>query len=450
MEEKHLLNPFDGGSTAKAVFKYTLPSIAAMLMGLVYNLADTFFISLTNNDYMIAAVSIATPVFFIFMSIGSLFGIGGTSAISRAMGEGNVQRARKLCSFCMYGCIGVGVIITLMFWLFMDELLVALGTSPDTTGYTRTYLNIVASSGVFAMISNCYSNIIRAEGSSTAAMGGTLLGNLLNVILDPILILAFDLDIAGAAIATVIGNVAAALFYLIYFWSGRSELSIHIRDFAIGDKIASSVILIGVPASLGHLLMSFSQMLTNNRLADYGDLSVAAFGVAAKVLMITSTLSFGLGNGVQPLLGWCYGAQDRGRFTKCLRFSLGFAFVLLLSVAAVCFVFARPIVAIFLTEPSALDTATLFLRIMLASGWLMGMICVLTNALQAMGAATASLIASICRQGIIFIPAVLIMGYVLGRDGLVWAQPVADVLSLVWVIVLLARTMKRNKFGKDV
>ena len=134
---------------------------------------------------MVAAVSLATPVFLIFMALGVLFGIGGTSVISRAIGEGRCDYAKQVSAFCMWACIAVGIVAMALFWLFMDELLVLLGASADTIDYTRTYLNIVVGCGVFSMISNCYSNVIRAEGKSVVAMGGTLLGNLLNVILDP-------------------------------------------------------------------------------------------------------------------------------------------------------------------------------------------------------------------------------------------------------------------------
>lgn len=428
----------------KAVMRNVIPAIVAMIMVLIYNLADTFFIGQTNNDYMVAAVSLATPVFLIFMSIGTLFGMGGTSVISRALGEGRQEYAKKVCSFCMWACVAVGILLSVFLWVFMDQILNWLGASEETAGYTRTYLNIVSICGVFSLISNCFANIVRAEGKSTTAMGGTLIGNLLNVILDPIMIFVFGWGIAGAAIATVIGNFVGALYYLIYYWAGKSSLSISLRDFSMKNKICSGVLAIGVPAALGSLLMSVSQMITNSRMSAYGDMAVAAYGVAAKVLMIVSLIGIGIGQGIQPLLGYSYGAKDKKRFTGSLRFSLVFGLILCAAIALLCYIFAKPIVSVFLTNSDALDYAARFSRIMLLTSWTFGFYYILMNAMQALGAATPAFITSVCRQGIIYIPAVFILGAAIGMNGLVWAQPVADILSLILTIILFIYTMKRK------
>lgn len=271
----------------KAVFKNALPAMAAMLMVLIYNLADTFFIGQTHDDLQVAAVSLATPVFLLFMAVGTIFGIGGTSVISRAMGEGRTDYAKKVCSFCMWSCVGVGIIMSALFLLFMDQILALIGASSDTWEYAKTYLTIVSLSGPFVLIANCYSNVIRAEGLSGKAMMGQLIGNLLNVVLDPIMILVFGWNIAGAAIATVIGNAAGAIYYIFYFLSGKSVLSINPKDFSVKNKVASSVLTIGIPAALGSLLMSVSNIIMNSQIGKYGDMAVAGVGVAMKVTMLT-------------------------------------------------------------------------------------------------------------------------------------------------------------------
>ncbi len=439
---------FSKGPIGKAVLKNVIPAVIAMIMVLVYNLADTFFIGQTGNDYMVAAVSLATPVFLIFMALGTLFGMGGTSVISRALGEGRQDYAKKVCSFCMWACIATGAAFMILLWVFMDHIVTWLGASPETFDYTRTYLMIVAGSGVFSLISNCYTNIVRAEGKSTAAMGGTLIGNLLNVILDPIMILGLHWDIAGAAIATVIGNAAGALYYLIYYWTGRSALSIHLKDFSMKDGICKGVLAIGIPASLGSLLMSVSQMITNSRMAGYGDMAVAAYGVAAKVIMIVTLLGIGVGQGIQPLLGYCYGAKNRKRFMEALKFSTIFGLCLCAVLTAACFVFTPQIVKMFLSDQSALEYGVLFSRIMLSTAWLFGVYYVLVNAMQALGAAMPSLIVSVCRQGIVYIPLVFIMGALLGMNGLVWAQPAADLISLAMTVFLFLGAMKTAKWEK--
>ena len=256
MDTTNSLEVFENAPIQKAVLQNALPAMAAMLMVLIYNLADTFFIGQTHDDLQVAAVSLATPVFLLFMAVGTVFGIGGTSVISRAMGEGKREYAKKVCSFCMWGSTGVGITMSLLFLLFIDQILLLVGASMDTWEYAKIYLVIVSISGPFVLISNCYSNILRAEGQSGKAMMGQLIGNLLNVILDPIMILGCKWNIAGAAIATVIGNVIGASYYIMFFLKGKSILSIDIKLFTIKDKVASGVLCIGIPAALGSLLMS--------------------------------------------------------------------------------------------------------------------------------------------------------------------------------------------------
>ena len=236
MEDNKSMEVFAKASIRKAVLQNALPAMAAMLMVLIYNLADTFFIGQTHDDLQVAAVSLATPVFLLFMSVGTVFGIGGTSVISRALGEGRRDYAKKVCSFCTWICVAVGVLMSALFLIFMDQILALIGASAETWNYAKTYLTIVSCSGPFVLIANCYFNVIRAEGQSGKAMMGQLLGNLLNVILDSIMILVFGWNIASAAIATVIGNIVGAGYYIVYFLKGSSSLSISLKDFSVKES----------------------------------------------------------------------------------------------------------------------------------------------------------------------------------------------------------------------
>lgn len=444
MKGKKSLDVFSTMPVSQAVIKNAIPAMVAMLMVLIYNLADTFFIGQTHNAYQVAAVSLATPVFLMFMAVGTIFGIGGTSVISRAMGEAKTEYAKKVCSFCMWACVGVGIIMSVLFLLFMDSILLLVGASEDTWEYARSYLTVVSCSGVFVLISNCYSNILRAEGQATKAMIGQIIGNLLNIVLDPVLILGFGWNITGAAIATVIGNVMAAGYYIAYFLRGKSSLSIRILDFSVKDKICSSVLVIGIPASLASVLMSISQIIMNGLMAGYGDMAIAGIGVAMKVTMITGMVAMGIGQGIQPLLGYCVGAKTWERYKKIMRFSMWFAFFLGLIMTVICYIFTNQIVSVFLTDQSAFDYAVRFARILLSTSTLFGVFYVLTNALQAMGAAVSSLIINLSRQGIIYIPALFILKAILGVTGLVWAQPVADLLSIGLAVGLYIITLRKT------
>ncbi|MGN1382825.1 MAG: MATE family efflux transporter [Eubacterium sp.] len=442
-KEKDHLEIFASAPIPKAVMTNTVPAMIAMLMVLVYNLADTFFVGQTHNALMVAAVSLATPVFLLFMALGTIFGIGGTSVISRALGEGRTEYSKKVCSFCMWGCVIVGIVFAVLIFAFMTPILKLIGASAKTMGYARQYLSIVTLAGPFVLISNCYANIIRTEGKAGTAMVGQLAGNLLNVILDPILILGLNWGVAGAAIATAVSNAAGAAFYLRYLTSGKSMLSIRPKDFTIHEGVLKNVLAIGIPASLGDILMSVSNIVANALVAGYGDMAVAGFGVAMKVTMITGMICIGFGQGVQPLLGFCIGAKNYPRFKKSLRFSVTFALGMSTVMTILCWIFTRNIVHAFLNNQSAFDYAVRFARILLTTSFLFGMYYVFLNALQAMGEAFSALIVNLSRQGIVYIPALFIMNALFGVSGLLWAQPVADILSSVLVISLYAAAMHR-------
>ena len=438
------LEIFKSAPISQAVLKNTVPAMVAMMMVLIYNLADTFFIGMTNDALMIAAVSLVTPVFLLFMVVGTVFGIGGTSVISRAMGEGRKEYAKKVCSFCMWSCIIVGIVMVVVIFAFMDTILKMLGASDDTIKYAREYLSIVTAAGPFVLISNCYANIIRTEGKAGMAMFGQLAGNLLNVILDPILILGFGWNVAGAAIATALSNLISAAYYVGYFKFGKSMLSISLKDFSVKDNILKGVLAIGIPAAFGDVLMSLSSIVLNSQMAKYGYMAVAGVGVAMKVTMITGMICIGFGQGIQPLLGYCIGAKNLKRYKDSLRFSVIMGFGLSAFMTIICYIFNNQIVGLFLSESEAFNYGVEFSRILLTTSFLFGIFYVLSNALQAMGASTSAFIINMSRQGLIYIPAVFILQTVVGIKGLLWAQPVADILSVILVIVLYKIEIKNR------
>ena len=443
-KQKSPLEVFESAPVGQAVMKNTIPAMVAMMMVLVYNLADTFFIGQTKDALMVASVSLVTPAFLLFMALGTVFGIGGTSVISRAMGEGRREYAKKVCAFCMWSCIIVGIVMVIIIFVFMDSILKMLGASADTFGYAKEYLSIVTVAGPFVLISNCYANIIRSEGKAGMAMFGQLGGNLLNVILDPILILGLGWNVAGAAIATAVSNLISAAYYIGYFKFGKSMLSIRLKDFSVKDNILKGVLAIGIPAALGDVLMSVSNIILNAQMAKYGDMAVAGIGVAMKVTMITGMICIGFGQGIQPLLGYCVGAKNWKRYKESFRFSVIFGLALSTLMTVICYLFDRQIVSAFLSEPEALSYGMEFSRILLTTSFLFGMFYVLSNALQAMGTATAALIINMSRQGLIYIPAIFILQLMIGMDGLLWAQPVADVLSVILVVILYRIALRKT------
>ena len=214
----------------RAVAALAVPTIISQIVSIVYNLADTFFIGRMGDPHMVAAVTLAAPWFNLLTALGNLFGIGGSSAISRALGEKKTERARQISSFCCYGSLGLGIIMAASFLIGMEFILKMIGASENTIDYAREYLTYIAFGGPFIMFGTAFGNILRGEGASKESMIGNLIGTITNIVLDPIMILVFGWGVAGAAIATVIGNIAASAFYIGYFLMKKSSLSIHLKD----------------------------------------------------------------------------------------------------------------------------------------------------------------------------------------------------------------------------
>lgn len=435
---------FRDAPVPKAVLTNIIPSIISMIMVLLYNLADTFFIGQTKDALMVAAVSIATPVFLIFMAVGMLFGIGGTSLISRMLGEGKGDRAKNTSSFCFWTGLMIGIVSMIAIWIFVKPICLAVGASKETLGYTMEYLNIVAVGIPFLIVSNTFSNIIRSEGKANTAMIGMIVGNLLNIVLDPVMILGLGWNVAGAAVATVIGNVCAAVFYVIHLVSKKSMLSIWPGDYRVKNKIASGVLAIGIPASLNSILMSVSNIAINNVMSAYGDMAVAGLGVAMKVNMICVMLLIGVGTGIQPLLGYCFGARNKKRYLAVLKFSLCLALCMSVVMTVICYLGAGPLVTAFLDNPNAYQFGMSFARIYILSGPVLGLLFVFINAIQSTGAALPSLILSISRQGILYFPILAIICVTVpSAESAAMAQPITDYLATILSAVLFMITYKK-------
>jgi multidrug efflux pump len=314
---------FSDYKVPKAVMTLALPSVFGMLINIIYNLADTFFVGQTGDANQVAAVSVSMPVFMIFLAIGNLFGVGGCAYISRSLGEGKKEKVKTISSFCAYASMIGGAIISVIFLIFRNPILRLIGASDNTIGYANDYMFWLAISSPLIVMGICASNLVRGEGAAKDSVIGTVIGQIANVILDPIFILnkgdrLFSIEMPfglgrgaeGAAIATVIGNVLTLVYFIVYFMRGKSILSINPRRFSAKDGIAKGVISVGTPAALNSLLMSFSNIIINMFLAKYGDNAVAAMGVAMKANMLVVMFQIGVGQGIQPLVGYCFGAKD--------------------------------------------------------------------------------------------------------------------------------------------
>lgn len=433
---------FENDSIPKSVAKNVIPSILSMIVVLLYNMADTYFVGQTNDPLQVAAVSITTPVFILLMAVGMLFGIGGTSMISRAFGEGKREKAKTVASFCFYASIAAGIASTVLILVFMNGILSMIGTSADTYALAQSYLSCIALGAPFIIVSNGFSNIVRAEGKASIAMGGVMLGTVINIVLDPIMILYMDMGVQGAALATVIGNIGSVIYYVIYLASKRSMLSISPKQFSMKGGILTGVLMIGIPACFNSLLMSASNIVLNNLLSSYGDIPLAAMGVAMKASMLVVMVLIGFGQGIQPLIGYSYGAGNISRTRGIVKFSIGCVVIIGIMLTSVCLLGSEQIVRAFINDAEVIEYGITFVHALMVSGPVIGVLFVLTNALQGMGAAVPSLILSISRQGFVFIPMIFILNLIFGVSGIVYAQPTADYVSIAIAATLFIREIR--------
>lgn len=226
---------FTDAPISEAVTKMALPCVISSLILIIYNMADTFFVGQTQNAFQVAAVSLTNPIFVLFIAAANLLGIGGSAMISILLGQNKKEKVKSVSSFCCYASIIIGILSCLLILIFMNPLLKLLGSSPDTYQFSKDYLFYIALGGPFILFSNAFGHIVRGEGASNISMIGGLIGTIVNIILDPIFILTLNMGTAGAAIATVIGNIAGCLYYLWYFNKGESSLSLN-PYYLAGEK----------------------------------------------------------------------------------------------------------------------------------------------------------------------------------------------------------------------
>ena len=304
-----------------AVFKMAIPSVVSSLVLVIYNMADTFFVGQTNNAFQVAAVSFTNPIFVLFMAFTNLLGIGGSTAISIFLGGKNGIEAKRASSFCCYASLLLGAISGIIIIIFMDPILKLLGSSENTYQFSKDYLFYIALGAPFIFFTNTFGHTVRGEGGATASMVGGMIGTIVNIVLDPIFILTLNMGAAGAAIATVIGNIFGGLYYVYYLKVKSPSLTLSLKEFQILGKAAKRTVTLGIPAGINSALMSFSNIILNNKLVAYGDAPVAAMGVIIKVYLLIVFIHMGITNGIQPLLGYCFGAKNKDRFVKIFKFS---------------------------------------------------------------------------------------------------------------------------------
>lgn len=429
----------------KAVFKMAVPSVVSSLVLVIYNMADTFFVGQTHNAFQVAAVSLTNPVFVMFMAFANLLGIGGSTAVSIFLGERKKVQAKRTASFCCYASIILGIVSGILIIIFMNPLLKVLGSSENTYQFSKDYLFYIALGAPFIFFANTFGHTVRGEGAASASMIGGMIGTVVNIIFDPVFILIFNMGTAGAAIATVLGNIFGCAYYIYYFKRKSHFLSINFKDFYFLGKAARKTVALGIPAGVNSALMSGSNIVLNNKLVSYGDAPVAAMGVAIKVYLLIVFIHMGIANGIQPLLGYCFGAKKKERFIKIFNFS-GFLTILIGTVlTAVYIIFSSEIIEFFINDREVVEYGKKMLIATSVSGPILGILFLCINSMQAVERPFPATLVSICRQGFIFIPLLYVLDKIFGLNGINFTQAAADYISIILSMILLKLSLKNIK-----
>ena len=303
----------------KAILRLAVPTMAGNLVTILYNLADTFFVGQTGDEFQVAAVTLTSPVFMALTALGILFGIGGGSFISRQLGERKPENACKASALCFWGSLGLGVLFLGAGLLLLPQLVTLLGASAETYAFTLDYLRIILLGSPAILLSNTLGQLIRAEGAAKHTMLGMMLGTVVNIALDPLFIFTLRMGVAGAALATVLSNLLSVAYYVRYFLRKSACLSVSPRLLSPDGYICKSILLIGVPAFINNILITVAQILLNNHAAAYGDDVVAALGIVSRTTSLPVLLLIGLAQGVQPLIAYNYAAGNRKRLTGTMK-----------------------------------------------------------------------------------------------------------------------------------
>lgn len=434
----------------KALMALGMPTMVGMLINALYNLADTYFVGGLGTDQM-GAVTVAFPLGQMVVGLGLLFGNGAAAYLSRLLGRGDKDMADKVASTAIYSSVAVGAAVILAAVIFLRPILELTGAIDRVMPYALAYARIYIVFSIFNVFNVAMNNIVSSEGAAKTAMLALLAGAILNVALDPVFIYALDFGVAGAAAATAISQVISTLVYLAYIFRKNSVFTFHVREGCFSKEIMSEILKIGIPTLLFQVLTSLSIGMLNNAAKEHGGSVLAAMGPVTKIMSMGTLIVFGFLKGFQPVAGFSYGAKKFDRLREAIRISILWStgFCLLFGLIAV--IFSAPIMAVFTKgDMEMVRAGSAALRANGFSFILFGFYTVYSFLFLVMGKAVEGCILGACRQGICFVPVILVLPTVWGLNGVLYAQPVADVISAIvtaFMAVRLHRELKAAETG---
>ena len=414
-----------------------------MLINALYNLVDAYFVGGLGESPM-GAISIVFPLGQVVVGLGLMFGNGAASYLSRLLGRGDRETANKVASTALYSSVIIGAIIIIFATIFIQPILALLGATETIMPYALTYARIYVISCIFNVFNVTMNNVVASEGAAKTTMCALLLGAVLNIGLDPVFIYGLDMGVAGAAIATAISQFVSTLVYLIYAIRKKSAFSFSFKDFKPTKQIYTEVLKIGVPTLTFQLLTSLSIALINRAANGYGDAVIAGMGAVTRVTSMGTLVVFGFLKGFQPIAGFSYGAKKFDRLREAIKTSILWSTIFCVVVGLLMALFSTQVISQFAN--GNVDMIAVGEKSLMANGFsffLFGFYTVYSSLFLALGKGTAGFILGACRQGICFVPVILILPVIWGMNGILYAQPIADVISAI-ITVFMALHLRRE------
>lgn len=440
MEDQRI---FDTDRLIPTYFRLALPVVFSMVVTLVYNLADTYFIARTNDALLVAGVSLCAPLFNALMAIGNIFGQGGSSLISRLLGGGRNDAVRRVSSFCFYVSLLTGAVLAAAMLAFRRPLLALLGASAETYAHAESYYIVIVGAAPLVILSFIHSNLMRSEGMSALSMTGTVAGSLLNIALDPIFISVLGWGAAGAAIATVLGYVLTDALCLIFVRRKSAVLSVDPRLSRVSRSELTQILSVGTTAAITNFATSACIIFMNQFLLPYGDDKIAALGIVLKITMVVQLILVGFSFGGVPLFGYLYGAGETRKLRRLFGFCSAFLCTLALAESLPVYVFSSSLLRAFIDDPGIIADGTVMLRWQISGMVFCAVVLLCTCLFQATGKALRALALSLSRQGLVFLAVFWAATRFAQYRGFLASQLLADAVSAVLALVLY-----RSAYGK--
>lgn len=432
-------------STSRAIIKLAIPATLALLAKAVYNLVDTAYIGMLDSDIALTAVGVTVPLLLIMVSIENIFASGAAVLAGRQLGAKDPEGASRTATTIIGISVIIGLVLCVSGIIFIEPLMRAFGASEASLPLAKDYafwMFIAALANLPAQSMNCAA---RAESSAKISSVAVITGALLNVVLDPVFMFDWGLNmgVEGASLATTVSQFVTFFILIWFYGSGRSVIKLRIRAFQPSWKLIKTVAVIGIPTAVIQICLSVAASLTNISAAGLPDSDdiIAAYGVVQRLILIGCYVIMGFMQGYQPVASYAFGAKKEGRFHQAVRFALKGSLLLTVLVAAVYILLAKPLISLFNNNPAIVDYGRWLLISQVALYPAFGLCYMMTITYQTIGASRYGLFLSLIRQGLFYIPFILILPGIFGVKGIYFSQPAADILTIL-VCVLSIKSMK--------